>query len=64
MKEYRLTDWLPTTKKEIELRGWNELDIILFSADAYVDHPACGAAVIGRILAAEAVTMATVPHPN
>lgn len=30
MKEYRLTDWLPTTKKEVELRGWNELDVILF----------------------------------
>lgn len=50
MKEYRLTDWLPTTKKEVELRGWNELDVILFSADAYVDHPSFGAAVIGRIL--------------
>ncbi len=53
MKEYRLTDWLPTTKKEVELRGWNELDVILFSADAYVDHPSFGAAVIGRILEAE-----------
>jgi len=35
MKEYRLTDWLPTTKKEVELRGWDELDVILFSGDAY-----------------------------
>ena len=50
MKEYRLTDWLPTTKKEVELRGWDELDVILFSGDAYVDHPSFGAAVIGRIL--------------
>lgn len=39
MKEYRLTDWLPTTKKEVELRGWDELDVILFSGDAYVIHP-------------------------
>ena len=38
MKEYRLTDWLPTTKKEVELRGWDVLDVILFSGDAYVDH--------------------------
>ena len=53
MKEYRLTDWLPTTKKEVELRGWNELDVILFSGDAYVDHPSFGAAVVGRILEAE-----------
>lgn len=49
-QEYRLTDFLPTTKKETELRGWDELDIILFSADAYVDHPSFGAAVIGRTL--------------
>ena len=55
MKEYRLTDWLPTTKKEVELRGWNELDVVLFSADAYVDHPSFGAAVIGRILEAEGI---------
>ena len=64
MKEYRLTDWLPTTKKEIELRGWNELDIILFSADAYVDPPSFGAAVIGRILEAEGLKIAIVPQPN
>ena len=50
--EYRLTDFLPTTKKELELRGWDELDVILFSADAYVDHPSFGAAVIGRTLEA------------
>ena len=52
MKEYRLTDWLPTTKKEVELRGWDELDVILFSGDAYVDHPSFGPAVICRILEA------------
>ncbi len=64
MKEYRLTDWLPTTKKEIELRGWEELDVILFSGDAYVDHPAFGAAVIGRILESEGLKVAIVPQPN
>ena len=64
MKEYRLTDWLPTTKKEVELRGWNELDVVLFSADAYVDHPSFGAAVIGRILEAEGLKIAIVPQPN
>ena len=50
--EYRLTDFLPTTKKELELRGWDEVDVILFSGDAYVDHPSFGAAVIGRTLEA------------
>ncbi len=64
MKEYRLTDWLPTTKKEVELRGWDELDVIIFSGDAYVDHPSFGAAVIGRILEAERLRVAIVPQPN
>lgn len=64
MKEYRQTDWLPTTKKEVELRGWDELDVIIFSGDAYVDHPSFGAAVIGRILEAEGLRVAIVPQPN
>lgn len=64
MKEYRLTDWLPTTKKEMEIRGWHELDVILFSGDAYIDHPAFGAAVIGRLLEAEGLKVAIVPQPN
>jgi len=46
----KLSDWLPTTNKEVKLRGWDELDVILFTGDAYVDHPAFGAAVIGRLL--------------
>lgn len=64
MKEYRLTDWLPTTKKEVELRKWEDLDVIIFSGDAYVDHPSFGAAVIGRILEAEGLRVAIVPQPN
>ena len=59
-----LTDFLPTTKKEMELRGWDELDIILFSGDAYVDHPSFGAAVIGRTLEAAGYKVAIVPHPD
>lgn len=62
--EYRLTDWLPTNKKEAELRGWDELDVVLFSADAYVDHPSFGAAVIGRILEDEGLKVAIVPQPD
>ena len=64
MKEYKLTDWLPTTKKEMELRGWDELDVVLFSGDAYVDHPSFGAAVIGRLLEAQGLKVAIVPQPN
>ncbi len=62
--EYRLTDFLPTTKKECELRGWDELDVILFSGDAYVDHPSFGAAVIGRILESAGYRVALVPQPD
>jgi len=63
-KDYRLTDWLPTTKKEVELRGWNEVDVVLFSGDAYVDHPSFGAAVIGRLLEARGLKVALVPQPD
>ena len=62
--EYRLTDFLPTTKKELELRGWDTLDVILFSGDAYVDHPSFGAAVIGRTLEAAGYRVAIVPQPD
>ena len=62
--EYRLTDFLPTTKKELELRGWDEVDVILFSGDAYVDHPAFGASVIGRTLEAAGYRVAIVPQPD
>ena len=64
MKELRLTDWLPTTKKEMELRGWDSVDVILFSADAYVDHPSFGAAVIGRTLESAGYRVAIVPQPD
>lgn len=56
--------WLPTTKKELEIRGWDYVDVILFSGDAYVDHPSFGAAVIGRTLEAEGLRVAIVPQPN
>lgn len=64
MKELKLTDWLPTTKKEVELRGWDELDVILFSGDAYIDHPSFGAAVIGRIIENAGWRVAIVPQPD
>lgn len=59
-----LTDWLPITKKEVENRGWEELDVIIISGDAYVDHPAFGTAVIGRIMESEGLRVAIVPQPN
>jgi uncharacterized radical SAM protein YgiQ len=64
MMERKITDWLPTTKKEVEQRGWDALDVIFFSGDAYVDHPSFGAAVIGRTLEAMGLKVAIVPQPN
>ena len=56
--------WLPTTNKEAELLGWEEPDVIIFSGDAYVDHPSFGPAVIGRVIEAEGLRIAIVPQPN
>ena len=60
----QLTDFLPTTKKEMQLLGWDVADIILFSGDAYVDHPSFGAAVIGRVLQSKGYRVAIVPQPD
>jgi uncharacterized radical SAM protein YgiQ len=57
-------NWLPTTRKELDLREWSELDVIIFSGDAYVDHPSFGSAVIGRIIENEGFRVAIVPQPN
>ena len=61
---YRPNDWLPTTQKEVAARGWDELDVIIISGDAYVDHPAFGHAVIARIIESEGLRVAIVPQPN
>ncbi|MCB9263793.1 MAG: YgiQ family radical SAM protein, partial [Lewinellaceae bacterium] len=59
-----VTEWLPITREEVEMRGWDELDVVLISGDAYVDHPAFGTAVIGRIMESEGLRVAIVPQPN
>lgn len=59
-----LKRWLPITKKELEIRGWNEVDVILISGDAYVDHPSFGHAVIGRLIEHEGYRVALLPQPN
>ncbi|MBN2868517.1 MAG: YgiQ family radical SAM protein, partial [Flavobacteriaceae bacterium] len=63
-EELRLSSWLPTTNKEVKIRGWEYLDVILFSGDAYVDHPTFGPAVIGRLLESMGLRVAIVPQPN
>ena len=59
-----LLKYLPTTRKETDLRGWNEVDIVFFTGDAYIDHPSFGAAVIGRTLEAAGYRVAIVPQPD
>ncbi len=59
-----ITDWLPITKKELEQHGWDELDVVLVSGDAYVDHPSFGPAVIGRIIESEGFRVGIIPQPN
>ena len=59
-----LSDFLPTTRREMQLRGWEQADVILLSADAYVDHPSFGAAVIGRLLETEGLRVAIIPQPS
>ena len=64
MKTYKPEAWLPTTKKEVDARGWDYIDVIFFSGDAYIDHPSFGAAVIGRTLEAMGLRVAIVPQPD
>ena len=53
--------WLPTTRDELEARGWDYVDVIIISGDAYVDHPAFGTAVVGRLIEREGFRVAIVP---
>ena len=57
-------DWLPVSKDDLDKRGWSEVDIIIVTGDAYVDHPSFGHAVIARILETEGYKVAILPQPN
>jgi len=59
-----ISDWLPMSKKEASKRGWDEFDVILISGDAYVDHPAFGTSVIGRVIEDEGLKVGIVAQPN
>lgn len=59
-----LTDWLPISREELDRRGWDEVDVIIVSGDAYVDHPSFGLAVMGRLIEKEGFRVAILPQPN
>ncbi len=59
-----ITDWLPISREELIKRGWDEVDVIIVSGDAYVDHPSFGPAVIGRIIESKGFRVAILPQPN
>ncbi len=61
---HRPEAYLPTSVKEMKALGWDTVDVVLFSGDAYVDHPSFGAAVIGRTLQSAGYRVAIVPQPN
>ena len=63
-ERYNTRLFLPTSVKEMKLLGWDHVDVVIFSGDAYVDHPSFGAAVIGRTLQAAGYNVAIVPQPN
>jgi uncharacterized radical SAM protein YgiQ len=63
-KNIDIRNWLPTNTKEVEIKDWADLDVIIFSGDAYIDHPSFGPAVIGRVIEDEGFRVAIVPQPN
>ena len=63
-KNRKITEWLPTNPAEASQHGWSEADVVLFSGDAYIDHPAFGPAVVGRIIESYGLNIAIVPQPN
>lgn len=64
MNRYTIDDWLPITKKEIKSRGWDDVDVIIITGDAYIDHPSYGSSVIGRLIESRGYRVAIVPQPN
>jgi uncharacterized radical SAM protein YgiQ len=59
-----ITDWLPISREELDKRGWDEVDVIIVSGDAYVDHPSFGHAVMGRLIESKGFRVAILPQPN
>ena len=59
-----MNPFLPISKQEMKERGWDQLDFVLVSADAYVDHPSFGAAIIARVLESQGFRVGVLPQPD
>ena len=59
-----MAHFLPVTLDEVKRLGWTEVDVVLVTGDAYIDHPSFGTAVIGRTLEAAGYRVAIIPQPN
>lgn len=57
-------DYLPVSRQDLERRGWRELDFVLISGDAYIDHPSFGAALIARLLESRGYRTGIIPQPD
>ena len=59
-----MQDFLPVTREEMKKRGWEQVDFVYVSGDAYVDHPSFGAAIIGRLLESRGYRVGMIPQPD
>ena len=59
-----MQDFLPVTKKEMQQRGWEQVDFVYLTGDAYVDHPSFGAAIISRLLESRGYRVGIIPQPD
>ena len=59
-----MKDFLPINRKDMEARGWDEVDFVYVIGDAYVDHPSFGPAIISRILEANYYRVGIISQPD
>ena len=64
MSAPRDSEFLPTSSDEVRARGWDEVDVVFVTGDAYVDHPSFAMALLGRVLEAAGFRVAILSQPD
>ena len=59
-----MQNFLPVTKQEMQQRGWDQVDFVYITGDAYVDHPSFGSAIISRLLESRGYRVGIIPQPD